>query len=125
MQMLYYFINNIHVDYEELLWKGFHYSLKNPTTMIPYPRFTKLIVSHYMTIFPEISRRTHDRYHNLEDDVMIKSIFDSRKSKNVVGMKILDSMITDEMKLTKNYRLYVELFGVDIPRTQSQLIEST
>nr|GEV67888.1 hypothetical protein [Tanacetum cinerariifolium] len=50
--------------------------------MIPYPRFIKLIVSHYMTIFPGISRRARDRYHNLEDDVMIKSIFNSRKSES-------------------------------------------
>ncbi|GJR81450.1 hypothetical protein Tco_0152235 [Tanacetum coccineum] len=100
MQMLYCFVNNIHVDYAELLWEGFHYSLTNPTTMIPYPRFIKLIVSHYMTTFPEILRRTRDRYHNLTDDVMIKSIFNSRKSKGVV-------------------------FGVDVPTTQSQPIEST
>ncbi|GJR26344.1 integrase, catalytic region, zinc finger, CCHC-type containing protein [Tanacetum coccineum] len=46
MQMLYCFVNNIHVDYVELLWEGFNYSLKNPTTMILYPRFTKLIKSH-------------------------------------------------------------------------------
>ncbi|GJU01151.1 hypothetical protein Tco_1111489, partial [Tanacetum coccineum] len=124
MQMLNCFVNNIYVDYAELLWEGFHYSLKNPTTMIPYPRFTKLIVSHYMTIFPEISRRAHDRYHNLEDDVMIKSIFNSGKSKNVVGMKIPDWMITDRMKLTENYQLYAEVFGVDVPTTQSQPIES-
>ncbi|GKF20552.1 hypothetical protein Tco_0069190 [Tanacetum coccineum] len=25
----------------ELLWEGFHYSLKNPTILIPYPKFTK------------------------------------------------------------------------------------
>ncbi|GJR82151.1 integrase, catalytic region, zinc finger, CCHC-type containing protein [Tanacetum coccineum] len=67
-QMHIVFINNIHVDYAELIWEGFHYSLKNPTTMLPYPRFTKLIVSHYMTAFPEISRRAHDRYHNLKVD---------------------------------------------------------
>ncbi|GJW35056.1 hypothetical protein Tco_0057976 [Tanacetum coccineum] len=125
MQMLYRFVNNFHVDYAELLWEGFHYSLKNPTRMIPYPRFIKLIMSHYMTTFPEISRRARDRYHNLADDVMIKSIFNSRKSKDVVGMKIPDWMITDEMKLMKNYQLYAEVFGVDVPKTQSQLIEST
>ncbi|GJS36349.1 retrovirus-related pol polyprotein from transposon TNT 1-94 [Tanacetum coccineum] len=64
-------------------------------------------------------------YHNLEDDVMIKSIFNSGKSKYVVGMKIPDWMITDEMKLTENYQLYAEVFGVDVPTTQSQPIEST
>ncbi|GJW86681.1 hypothetical protein Tco_0162021 [Tanacetum coccineum] len=90
--------------------------------MIPYPRFTKLIMSHYMTTFPEISRH---RYHNLEDDVMIKSIFNSGKSKNVVGMKIPNWMITEEMKLMEIYRLYAYMFGVDVPMTQSQPIEIT
>nr|GEX92467.1 hypothetical protein [Tanacetum cinerariifolium] len=80
---IYCFINNIHVDYVKLLWEGFYYSLKNPATMIPYLRFTKLIVSHYMTAFPEISRRNCYRYHNVADDVMIKSIFSSGKSKDI------------------------------------------
>nr|GEV09812.1 hypothetical protein [Tanacetum cinerariifolium] len=52
-----------------------------------------MTVSHYMTANPEISRRVRDRYHNLADVVMIKSIFDSGKTKGIVGMKILDWMI--------------------------------
>nr|GEZ82172.1 hypothetical protein [Tanacetum cinerariifolium] len=67
--------------------------------------FTKLIISHYMTAYPEYLRRIHDKYHNLEHDEMVKSIFNSRKNKARVGMKILSWMITDEMKLTKNYRI--------------------
>ncbi|GKD33279.1 hypothetical protein Tco_1248788 [Tanacetum coccineum] len=45
--------------------------------------FTKLILSHYMTAYLEISRRVRDRYHNLADDVMIKSIFNLGKSKGI------------------------------------------
>nr|GFA85925.1 hypothetical protein [Tanacetum cinerariifolium] len=56
---------------------------------------------------------------------MIKSIFNSWKNKIVVGMRISDWMITEEMKLTENYRLYVEVFGVDVPMTQSHLVMST
>ncbi|GJR07237.1 hypothetical protein Tco_0530221 [Tanacetum coccineum] len=55
MQMLYCFVNNIHVDYAELMWEGIYYSLHHPATSIPYPRFTKIIISHYMTIFPDDS----------------------------------------------------------------------
>ncbi|GJT30292.1 hypothetical protein Tco_0910567 [Tanacetum coccineum] len=65
--------------------------------------FTKLIVSYYITAFPEILRRARDKYHNLEDDEMVKSIFNSRMNKAGVGMKISSWMITDEMKLTENY----------------------
>ncbi|GJR58671.1 hypothetical protein Tco_1175632 [Tanacetum coccineum] len=35
MQMLYCFVNNIHVDYAELIWEGIYYSLHHPATSIP------------------------------------------------------------------------------------------
>ncbi|GKD17327.1 hypothetical protein Tco_1206485, partial [Tanacetum coccineum] len=37
MQMLYCFVNNIHVDYAELMWEGIYYSLHHHATSIPYP----------------------------------------------------------------------------------------
>ncbi|GKF60352.1 hypothetical protein Tco_0177138 [Tanacetum coccineum] len=40
-------------------------------------------------------------------------------------MRIPDWMITEEMKLAENYRLYAGVFGIDVPTTQSQPTEST
>ncbi|GJT50315.1 hypothetical protein Tco_0976472 [Tanacetum coccineum] len=125
MQMFHCFVNNIHVDYAELLWEGLYYLLHHPTSSIPYPRFTKIIVSHYMTIFPNISRRARDMYHNLQDDDIMKNIFNLGRHKNKVGMQIPAWMITDEMKQTEHYRMYVKVFGIDVPLTQSQPTEST
>ncbi|GJV09613.1 hypothetical protein Tco_1351154 [Tanacetum coccineum] len=88
-------------------------------------RFRKIIVSHYMTIFPEISRRARDMYRNLQDDDMMKNIFNSGRHKDKVGMQIPDWMITEEMKHTEHYRMYAEVFGLDVPLTQSQPTEST
>ncbi|GJR38505.1 hypothetical protein Tco_1214189 [Tanacetum coccineum] len=84
----------------QLMWEGIYYSLHHPATSIPYPRFTKIIISHYMTIFFEISRRARDAYHNLQDDDIMKNIFNSGRNKNKV-------------------------FGLGIPMIQSQPIEST
>ncbi|GJX07087.1 hypothetical protein Tco_0195019 [Tanacetum coccineum] len=78
-----------------------------------------------MTIFPDISRRARDKYHNLQDDDIMKNIFNSGRHKNKVGMKIPDWMITDEMKQTEHYRMYTEVFGIDVPLTQSQPTKST
>ncbi|GKD20925.1 hypothetical protein Tco_1222628, partial [Tanacetum coccineum] len=125
MQMLYCFVNNIHVDYAELMWEGVYYSLHHPATSIPYLRFTKIINSHYMTIFPDISRRARDAYHNLQDDDIMNNIFNSGRNKNKVGMWIPAWMITEEMKLTEHYKMYADVFGLDVPLTQSQPIEST
>ncbi|GKE11334.1 hypothetical protein Tco_1414885, partial [Tanacetum coccineum] len=68
------------------------------------------------TIFPDISKRARDAYHNLQDDDIMK---------NKVGMRIPAWMITDEMKLMEHYKMYAEVFGLDVPPTQSQPIEST
>ncbi|GJU77181.1 retrovirus-related pol polyprotein from transposon TNT 1-94 [Tanacetum coccineum] len=105
MQMMYCFINNIYVDYAELLWEGLYYSLHHPTSLIPYPRFTKIIISHYMNNFYKISRRARDIYHNLKDDDIMKNIFNSRRHKEKVRMKIPDWMISDEMKHIEHYRI--------------------
>ncbi|GJW27722.1 hypothetical protein Tco_0044597 [Tanacetum coccineum] len=125
MQMLYCFVNNIHVDYTELMWDDIYYSLHHPATSIPYPRFMKIIISHYMTIFPDISRRALDAYHNLQEADIMKNIFNSGRNKNKVGMRIPAWMITEEMKITEHYKMYAEVFGQDGPLIQSQQTEST
>nr|GEU54965.1 hypothetical protein [Tanacetum cinerariifolium] len=68
--------------------------------------------------------RALDKYHNLEDDAIVKNIFNSGKYKDGVRMKIPSWMIMDEMKLTDHYRMYAVVFGVGVPTTQSQPIES-
>ncbi|GKC31760.1 hypothetical protein Tco_1039054 [Tanacetum coccineum] len=57
------------------------------------------------TLQEEDGSKALDKYHNLEDDAMVKNIFSSRKHKECVGMKIPSWMITDEMKLTNHYRI--------------------
>ncbi|GKB53509.1 hypothetical protein Tco_0904262 [Tanacetum coccineum] len=69
--------------------------------------------------------RVRDMYHNLQDDDIMKNIFNSGRHKNKVGMQIPAWMITDEMKHTEHYRMYAEVFGIYVPLTQSQPTEST
>ncbi|GJW07039.1 zinc finger, CCHC-type containing protein [Tanacetum coccineum] len=72
-----------------------------------------------MANFPKILRRVRDRYHNLKDDDIMKNIFNSGRHKDKVVMKIPDWMISEEMKHTEHYRMYAEVFGIDVPLTQS------
>ncbi|GKC07421.1 hypothetical protein Tco_0999031 [Tanacetum coccineum] len=83
MQMLYYVINNVHVDYAALIWEGLHSSLMHPTTNIPYPRFTKIVTDHILTMHPDISKRTNEPYYIVEND---KTKVD------------IDSMVVDAMR---------------------------
>ncbi|GKA56930.1 hypothetical protein Tco_0756002 [Tanacetum coccineum] len=69
--------------------------------------------------------RARDAYHNLQDDDIMKNIFNSGRNKNKVGMRIPPWMITEEMKLTEHYKMYAEVFGLDVPLIQSQPTKST
>ncbi|GJZ40772.1 hypothetical protein Tco_0587658 [Tanacetum coccineum] len=89
-QMLYYIINNVHVDYAALLWEGLHYSHLNPTRAFPYPRFTKIIVDHILTENPNITKRLNEPYHRVANDEVVKSIFNYGKQKGL-GMRIPDA----------------------------------
>ncbi|GJZ51112.1 hypothetical protein Tco_0605627 [Tanacetum coccineum] len=66
-----------------------------------------------------------DKYHNLKDDDIMKNIFNSGRHKDKVGMQIPACMISEEMKQMEHYRMYAEVFGIDVPLTQSQPTEST
>nr|GEU59028.1 hypothetical protein [Tanacetum cinerariifolium] len=110
MHMLYCFINNVHVDYTKLLWEGLYYSLLHPTTLNPYPRFTKIIIDHYTTENPDIPRRLHEHYHIIKNDEVVKSIFNSGKNKERDRMLIPEWMLTEKIKLTAHHRMYATIF---------------
>ncbi|GJY38696.1 hypothetical protein Tco_0425060 [Tanacetum coccineum] len=105
--------------------KGLHYSLMHHAKVIPYPRFTKIIVDYYMTKHADISQRIHDNYHRVKNDDLVKNIFNSGKNKDGAGMNIPDWMLTADMKLTDHYKMHNAIFRVDVPTTQSQPIKST
>nr|GEX57485.1 retrovirus-related Pol polyprotein from transposon TNT 1-94 [Tanacetum cinerariifolium] len=46
----------------------------------------------------------------VKNDDLVKNIFNFRKNKEGIGMKIPDWMLTEEMKLTKHYQLYTAVF---------------
>nr|GEV55382.1 hypothetical protein [Tanacetum cinerariifolium] len=45
--------------------------------------------------------------------------------RKTIGMKIPDWIISKEMKQTEHYRMYEEVFGIDVPLTQSHPTKST
>ncbi|GKF72594.1 hypothetical protein Tco_0208708, partial [Tanacetum coccineum] len=63
--------------------------------------------------------RARDAYHNLQDDDIMKNIFNSGRNKSKVGKRIPAWMITDEIKLTEHYKMYAEVFGLDVQPTES------
>ncbi|GKB82002.1 hypothetical protein Tco_0948897 [Tanacetum coccineum] len=82
--MFYCIINNVHVDYAALIWEGLHYQHMSPiknNPLVPYLRFTKLIIDHILTTHLDILKRSNESHYLVTNDDVVQSILASRKSK--------------------------------------------
>ncbi|GJX71283.1 hypothetical protein Tco_0308454 [Tanacetum coccineum] len=122
MPMIYCFVNNIHVDYAELLWEGLYYSLPHPNIFDFISKLYKRSFHLLHDIFPGIQRLRQVSQLAKDDDIM-KNIFNSGRHKDKVGMQIPAWMITEEMKHTEHYRMYAEVFRIDVPLTHHEAHE--
>ncbi|GKD58118.1 hypothetical protein Tco_1295627 [Tanacetum coccineum] len=90
--------DNIHVDYATLIWDGLHYQLINPLTtkpVVPYPRYTKLIIDHNLTKHPDIPKRANEPHYTIANDC-VKSIFATGNTK-ARGIGILDVLLNEDI----------------------------
>nr|GEU63248.1 retrovirus-related Pol polyprotein from transposon TNT 1-94 [Tanacetum cinerariifolium] len=73
------------VDYTELIWEDLAYQIDYRQTnmrrreIIPYPRFTKIIINHFLSLNPSIPKRPSSGLHTIKDDGVI-SILNKRKT---------------------------------------------
>ncbi|GKC21889.1 hypothetical protein Tco_1024039 [Tanacetum coccineum] len=66
------------IDYVYLLWEDFLFLIENKdakkTNKMSYPRFTKIIINHFMSKDQSISRRNKMFWHTTRDDTMFTSM---------------------------------------------------
>nr|GEY96658.1 hypothetical protein [Tanacetum cinerariifolium] len=66
------------VDFAYLIWEDFVYQVEHKDTKksneMYYPRFTKVIIHHFMSKDPSIPRRNKVKWHYVRDDHMFSTI---------------------------------------------------
>ncbi|GJS49528.1 hypothetical protein Tco_0599649 [Tanacetum coccineum] len=106
-----YFQKN--VDYVELLWEDFTYQIdikdfKKQEKMY-YPRFTKVIIHHFLIQEKTLSWRNKIGMHTSKDDYLINTLrFVSRKeASQIYGTVLPECLTSPEMKESKAYKTYL------------------
>nr|GFA10698.1 hypothetical protein [Tanacetum cinerariifolium] len=77
-QILWGLYHKRNIDYAYLIWEDFvyqeeHKNQKKSNEMY-YPRFTKVIIHHFMTKKPSIPRRNKVNWHYVRDDILFSTI---------------------------------------------------
>ncbi|GKA75046.1 hypothetical protein Tco_0781424 [Tanacetum coccineum] len=100
------------IDYVYLLWEDFLFHIENKdakkTNKMSYPRFTKIIINHFMSKDQSILRRNKMFWHTTRDDTMFTSMrCISRHEDTQVYGTILPKELTNQAMLkSKAYQTY-------------------
>ncbi|GKF25727.1 hypothetical protein Tco_0081621 [Tanacetum coccineum] len=102
------------VDYVALLWEDFMYQSDNQDISparkehMPYQRFTKVIINHFISKDKTISMRNRINLNTVHDDFLLSTLKFVSKTKDYqkYGAVIPDGMINQDIKASKAYKTY-------------------
>ncbi|GJQ99608.1 retrovirus-related pol polyprotein from transposon TNT 1-94 [Tanacetum coccineum] len=111
------------VDYVALLWEDFMYQADNREISsawkehMPYPRFTKVIINHFISKDKTISMRNKINLHTIRDDSLLGTLKFVSKTHDYqqYGALIPDDMINQDIKDSKAYKTYYDFATGKVP----------
>ncbi|GJX18901.1 hypothetical protein Tco_0221578 [Tanacetum coccineum] len=108
--------NKKNVDYVALLWEDFMYQADNREISLarkehmPYPRFTKVIINHFISKDKTIFMRNGINLHIIRDDSLLGTLKFVSKTQDYqqYGALIPDDMINQDIKDFDAYKTYYD-----------------
>ncbi|GKF39612.1 hypothetical protein Tco_0119673 [Tanacetum coccineum] len=84
---------------------------------MPYPRFTKVIISHFISKDKTISMRNKINLYTIRDDSLLGTLKFVSKTKDYqqYGALIPDDMINQDIKDSKAYKTYYDFATGKVP----------
>ncbi|GKD99177.1 hypothetical protein Tco_1383074, partial [Tanacetum coccineum] len=122
-QILWGMYNKKNVDYVALLWEDFMYQSDNGEISsarnehMPYPRFTKVIINHFISKDKIISMRNKINLHTIRDDSLLGTLKFVSKTQDYQQYRALipDDMINQDIKDSQAYKTYYDFETRKVP----------
>nr|GEW87162.1 hypothetical protein [Tanacetum cinerariifolium] len=111
-QILWGLYHKRNIDYAFLIWEDFVYQIEHKnhkkSNEMYYPRFTKLIIHHFMSKDPSIPRRNKINWHFVRDDSIFSTIKVVSRHQNTQQYSAMlpIELTNDEIRNTKAYKEY-------------------
>ncbi|GJZ10843.1 hypothetical protein Tco_0545602 [Tanacetum coccineum] len=123
IEILWAIYHKANVDYATLIWEDLQYQIDNKKPKVkrreimPYPRFTKVIIHCFMSQHKSISKKQGSPYHTVDKDGVLDRLkFISKIEIHQVYRKsIPDTLITDDIQKSKAYKTFIGLSTGLIP----------
>ncbi|GJZ43443.1 hypothetical protein Tco_0590698 [Tanacetum coccineum] len=116
------------IDYLELIWEDFTFQIdhnnerKSRRKTMPLPRFTKVIINHFLSQHKSLSNIKYQHYHTIKDDGIISRLkfVRIREDYQEYGLLIPDLMLNDAIKQSESYQMFLKYSTGQIPPKNSR-----
>ncbi|GJU80697.1 retrovirus-related pol polyprotein from transposon TNT 1-94 [Tanacetum coccineum] len=116
------------VDYPELIWEDLAYQIdhrkekRSRCENMPYPRFTKIIINHFLKQHRSLTNLNHKHYHTIKDDGIVSRLKFVRIGEDYqeYGLLISDVMLTDAIKRSESYQMFIKYSTNQTPPKKSR-----
>nr|GEZ93286.1 hypothetical protein [Tanacetum cinerariifolium]GFA38479.1 hypothetical protein [Tanacetum cinerariifolium] len=116
------------VDYPELIWEDFAYQIdhrkerRSRHENMPYPRFTKIIINHFLNQHKSLSNLKYQHYHTIKDDGIVSRLKFVRIGEEYqeYGLEIPHVMRNDIIKRSESYQMFIKYSTSQIPPKKSR-----
>nr|GEW41135.1 hypothetical protein [Tanacetum cinerariifolium] len=123
IDILWGMFNRENVDYPELIWKDFAYQIdhkkekRSRRENMLYPLFTKIIINYFLKQYKSLTNLNHKHYHTIKDDGIISRLKFVRIGEDYqeYGLLIPDVMLTDAIKCSESYQMFIKYLTNQIP----------
>ncbi|GKD24755.1 hypothetical protein Tco_1230969, partial [Tanacetum coccineum] len=104
------------VDYPELIWEDFAFQIdhrkekKSRRETMSFPRFTKVIINHFLSQHKSLSKLKFQHYHTIKDDGIVSKLKSVRIGEDYqeYGLLIPDMMLNDKIKHSDSYQMFLK-----------------
>ncbi|GKB80076.1 hypothetical protein Tco_0946971 [Tanacetum coccineum] len=113
------------VDYPELIWEFQidHMQLKKGRhENMPYPRFTKIIINHFVSKHQSLTKLQYLHTYTIKDDGVVSRLKFVRISKDFqeYGLPIPETMLTEGIKQSESYQMFTRYSTGLLPPEKSR-----
>ncbi|GJU09486.1 hypothetical protein Tco_1131882 [Tanacetum coccineum] len=128
IDILWGMFNRENVDYPELIWEDFAYQIdhrkekRSRRENMPYPRFTKIIINHFLKQHKSLTNLNHKHYHTIKVDGIVCRLKFVKIGEDYqeYGLPIPDVMLTDAIKRLESYQMFIKYSTNQIPPKKSR-----
>ncbi|GJV18584.1 retrovirus-related pol polyprotein from transposon TNT 1-94 [Tanacetum coccineum] len=116
------------VDYPELIWEDFAFQIDHRMEKqrrhenMPYPRFTKFLINHFLSQHKSLANLKHLHINTIKDDGVVNRLKFVRIGEDFqeYGLPIPKIMLTEKIKQSEFYQMFIKYSTVLIPPKKSR-----